>query len=132
VTAPAFQWRVYLSVRSSTVTPQEVNRLLGLSGDRSSSADHRRWPHLWELDSGEPADVELDEHLDALVRRCRGRAGRIAALADHPDTQVTIEAVLHFDASASESSLPGIWFAPHVVQFAADCGIGIDTDVYFR
>jgi hypothetical protein len=82
------------------------------------------------LNSGVPADGELEQHLDALVQRCLNRTRLIAALAARADCQVTIEAVLHLDSTADAPSFPGMWFAPHVVQFAADCGIGIDADVY--
>lgn len=126
-----YRWRVYLGVRSSALTAEQLTHQMGVPGGRASSASDRRWPYLWELDSGLPAGAELDEHLVALVRRCRERTDQIAALVRRPDCRVTIEAVLHFDAHGEDESLPGMWIPPDVIQFAADCGIGIDIDSYF-
>jgi hypothetical protein len=115
-------WRVCLSVRSTTRTPDDLTRELGPG--TTSSARNRRWPHLWELDSGLHY-AELDEHLNALVERCRDKVPAIAAIAGDPTSNVAIEAVLH-----AGDSLPSMWIPPGAVRFAADCGIGIDIDGY--
>lgn len=125
-----YRWLVYLGVRSSEVTAEQLVALLGVTGARTSSVAGRRWPHLWQLDSGLAPDADLDEHLEALVRRCHGLSGQIKTLVSRPDCRVAVHAVLTFAPRGEDGSLPAMWLPPGVVRFAADCGIGIDVDGY--
>ena len=129
---PAEEWRVYLGVRSSSLSPDDLTARLGVRAERSSSHSGRRWPYLWEMESGISAGSALEEHLTALARRCMGMTDKIAELADLSDTRVAIEAVLRCAVDLDNPAFPGIWIPPDIVKFAATCGIGIDIDAYPR
>lgn len=123
-------WRVYLAVRSSVITPDEMTERLGMVPDRSSNDSRRRWPYIWEAGSDLPGHAELDEHLRALAERFSDKAGGIAVLADVGDTVVVIEAVLRFAARGDSGSFPSVWIPPEVIAFAARANVGIDIDIY--
>lgn len=132
MTGPArpYRWRVCLGVRSAGPTADDITAWLGVPAEHTSSVAARRWPHLWEWDSGLPPDAELEDHLVALLHRFHDRVDAVRRLARRPDCEVAIEAVLHFDARDEDDSLPAMWVPPEVAAFAAACGIGIDIDAY--
>jgi hypothetical protein len=125
----AHRWRVYLSVRSTTLTVIEVTTRLGVAADASSDDPGRRWRYVWELESGAPPEAELDEHLRSLAERASPSAPRVAALTEVEGVSVMIEGVLSW-SSDGRGSTPSMWVPPDVVAFAAACRVGIDLDTY--
>lgn len=123
--APVAGWRVCLAVRSTTVTPEDVSRRLKMSADRTSSRPNRRWPYIWERESGLPPDADLDDHLIALADRCADATAVIAQLTAAEGVTTMIEAVLR----GADRPAPGIWIPPAAAAFAAACRIGIDIDL---
>jgi len=119
-------WRVSLAVRTTEVTTEDVSARLGMPADRATSRPDRRWPYVWERDSGLPPDADLDEHLVALAARCAAATAEIARLAATDGASVMVEAVLR----GAGRPAPGLWIPPAAAAFAAACGIGIDLDLY--
>ncbi|MFI9815855.1 DUF4279 domain-containing protein [Saccharothrix variisporea] len=132
MTEPArpYRWRVCLGVRSSGPTVDDITARLG-TGTGTSVAG-RRWPHVWEADSGLPPDAELEDHLVALARRFHDRVPAVAELARQADCQVALEAVVHLDPRGEDDPVPAMWTPPEVTAFAAACGIGVDIAAYLE
>jgi Domain of unknown function (DUF4279) len=124
------EWQVALQVRTAILTASEVDALVGVRADRVSSNPGRRWPVVWELDSGRPATADLDDHLAALVERCSPMADQIATLAGRPQTDVNLTGVVRFKIPTSGGPAPAMWLPPSVLVFAARCALGIDIDSY--
>ena len=147
--------RVYLGVRSSSLTPEEITRRVGFEPDRavargSKSLDPvRPAVHLWQVICDEPG-LRVDEQFRRVVERVKPYAAALKALNDGPDhTVAVLQVVREFDATDGEEEveqiiedwpelvklsgqhqLLGLHLDADLIRFLTDTGLEVDFDEY--
>jgi hypothetical protein len=121
-----------LGIFSSTLTPDQVNSILGIKCDQSYLIGDRRGrtnilekENGWIIFSNIPRDAPLEDHVKNLLERVSPIIDKIRGIADRPDAEVELGCVIH----ANEE--PPLFFTKEVVATLHRMGASIDVDLYF-
>jgi hypothetical protein len=143
---------VYLTVGTSTIAADELERLLQLPGDQKMVAGSKgRRPlrpveHAWRVVSDAPG-LTIDEHIMRLLARLGSAREAIRELATRDDVSVTLQVVRYLNDETGEEEdrtpaaegmerLPGQhqllgWhLSADVIEFLDDIGAQLDVDEY--
>ena len=123
------QSSVQLKILSATLRPQDLQARLGLAPDESWSAGDRRGPfaavekhHGFVLESDQPPQALLEEHIKTLIRRIAPYAERIGALG--AEASVEMICALH------RKTGPAVRFERDDLRWLAVMGARLQMDVF--
>jgi Domain of unknown function (DUF4279) len=123
---------VYLVIRTATVEPREITRILGITptntwrvGDLVHPPASRAFKdNGWELQAKNSRDVELTKYVENLMAKLNGKLDRFASLP--------AEAVMYVlcDICDHEFRRTDLSLSKKAIQGLANLGVDIEIDYY--
>jgi hypothetical protein len=122
-----------LSIYSSTLSPDEVNIILGIKCDKSQLKGDIQRPHAivnikrnaWFIFSQLPRDFSLEDQVKDLLGRISAVIDKIKTIADQPGNDVELGCIVH---SKKESPIN---FTKETIAILFQMGASIDVDLYY-
>ncbi len=120
-----------LGIYSKTLTPSQVNSILGIKCDKGYRVGDIRKPTTirekengWVIKSRLSREVPLADHIKDLLERTSPMMDKIRRLADQPDVKVEFSCVVF------TSERPEINFLKEEVAAICSIGASLDIDLY--
>ena len=130
---PAFEIRTTLRLMSSTQSPEQITRALGIEPDHSwvmgeavGRTAMRHKQHSWQLRAQLPADAGLESQVRDVLSRVLPAAEAVRTFAAANQAYISCAIRLH------GSETPPIGLSAETITALARLGLGFDLDLYVQ
>lgn len=121
-----------LGIFSHTLTPDQLNSMLGMKCDRGYVVGDVRKPTIirekengWIIRSRLPRNAPLEKHVNDMLERVEPIKKIVRQLADQPDVEVQFRCVVE-----TSSGNPGMFLSRRQVADICEMGASLDIDTY--
>ncbi|MEV4184226.1 DUF4279 domain-containing protein [Streptosporangium canum] len=129
--------RVYFTIQSNHLSPEQITRHLGMAPTRAEAKESRRGGrsgrpipprHEWIMDSGLPETTSLDDQVEAVLSRLDGACERIGELTSL-GSEAGLVVFRSFEPGPASTRL-GLLLSEETIGFLHKAGAHIWIDEY--